>query len=229
MKSNKWILSLCTSIILFAVLFTPDVKAAVNLADGTYTINYTVLKADNDSASMANDYFAKPATLVVKNGDVHVQIVLKNSAWIKSFEINNTTPSVISSDKNADTRTVQFKANSFSSPLMSKIHVDIEAMNYNHVYTIRFRFDENSITPVNIADDTKQAESKPATNTTSEAEKTNEKTLASEEKPSAVAIDNPKTGDTTSMVSYLLLFVASSMFIIYRFSFRNKHEKENVG
>lgn len=40
--------------------------ASPKLADGTYTLKYNILKAENDSVSMANDYFEKPAKLYVK-------------------------------------------------------------------------------------------------------------------------------------------------------------------
>ncbi|MGQ0419112.1 NEAT domain-containing protein [Bacillus sp. HC-Mk] len=38
----------------------PYGNASAKLADGTYDINYVIQKAENDSASMANDYFEKP-------------------------------------------------------------------------------------------------------------------------------------------------------------------------
>lgn len=42
-------------------------KVAAQLAEsGTYDINYVIQKAENDSTSMANDYFEKPAKLIEK-------------------------------------------------------------------------------------------------------------------------------------------------------------------
>lgn len=35
---------------------------------------------------MANDYFEKPAKLVVKNGEMRVQIPMNHSAWITEFK-----------------------------------------------------------------------------------------------------------------------------------------------
>ena len=39
-------------------------------------------KAEDDSATMANDYFEKPAKLIVKNGEMRVQVLMNHSAWI---------------------------------------------------------------------------------------------------------------------------------------------------
>ncbi len=61
-------------------------NASAKLADGTYDINYVIQKAENDSASMANDYFEKPAKLIVKNGEMRVQVPMNHSAWITEFK-----------------------------------------------------------------------------------------------------------------------------------------------
>ncbi|HEY4624135.1 MAG TPA: NEAT domain-containing protein, partial [Solibacillus sp.] len=52
------------------------------IADGTYSLNYQVNQPGSNSASMANDYFLKPAKLVVKNGKMTMQITIKNSSWV---------------------------------------------------------------------------------------------------------------------------------------------------
>ena len=137
-------------LLLFILLFVfaPVSLAAMNLEDGEYTINYTVLKADNDSASMANDYFGKPAKLISKNGETHLQITLNKSDWIKSIQVGDVNPKVISGDTAADKRTIQFKVSDLTNPILAKIHVDIESMDYNHHYTIRFAMNSESITNI---------------------------------------------------------------------------------
>lgn len=184
-------------IVVFLVLLAaPPVSAATTLADGTYTANYTVLKADNDSASLANDYFAKPAKLIVKDGAIDVQIGLKNSNWIKSIEVNGVAPTVVSSDAGADTRTVQFRGNDLSQPIVSKIHVDIPEMDYNHEYTIRFSFAEDSIQLTEAAEGAKQS-TKPTQ--PSQSQSTQNQSINT-------AAENPKTGDDTPIGWWVLLF-----------------------
>ena len=132
---------------MLAFLVMPYGKVSAQLADGTYDINYVIQKAENDSASMANDYFEKPAKLVVKNGEMKVQVPMNHSAWITEFKApengNFVDAKVVSKDEAADKRTVEFKIDDLSKPLGVKIHVVVPSANYDHHYTIRFAFDAN--------------------------------------------------------------------------------------
>lgn len=136
-----------TFVCMLAFLVMPYGKVSAQLADGTYDINYVIQKAENDSASMANDYFEKPAKLVVKNGEMRVQIPMNHSAWITEFKApengNFVDAKVVSKDESADKRTVEFKVDDLSKPAAVKIHVVVPNVNYDHNYTIRFAFDAN--------------------------------------------------------------------------------------
>ncbi|MCM3272471.1 heme uptake protein IsdC [Paenibacillus elgii] len=147
---------------VLSLFFTPGVQAASDLADGTYTIDYTIVKAENESASMANDYFEKPATLLVKKGEITAQIQMNHSKWITMFKVPDkgdfADAKVIKSDENEDTRVVEFKLDDLSKPLLSKIHVTVESINYDHDYTIRFMFDTKKLKKVESA--AKQASDK---------------------------------------------------------------------
>ncbi len=52
-------------------------QASAQLADGTHSVKYQVNKPESSSASIANDYFVKPAKVTVRNGTATVQITLK--------------------------------------------------------------------------------------------------------------------------------------------------------
>ena len=52
---------------------------------------------------------------------------------------------VLSTNKKANTRLVQFQAQSLSKPIKSKIHVTVKSADYDHDYTIQLKFDESSI------------------------------------------------------------------------------------
>ena len=136
-----------TLVCMLAFLVVPFGQASAKLADGTYDINYVIKKAENDSASMANDYFEKPAKLIVKNGEMRVQIPMNHSAWITEFKApengNFVDAKVVSKDESADKRTVEFKIDDLSKPAGVKIHVVVPNVNYDHHYTIRFAFDAN--------------------------------------------------------------------------------------
>ncbi|PUA36963.1 heme uptake protein IsdC [Paenibacillus elgii] len=147
---------------VLSLFFAPGVQAASDLADGTYTIDYTIVKAENESASMANDYFEKPASLQVKKGEITAQIQMNHSKWITMFKVPDkgdfADAKVIKSDENEDTRVVEFKLDDLSKPFLSKIHVTVESINYDHDYTIRFIFDTKKLKKVESA--AKQASDK---------------------------------------------------------------------
>lgn len=135
--------------------------ASPKLADGTYTLKYNILKAENDSVSMANDYFEKPAKLYVKKGQMTIQIKLNHSEWTTGFKVNYKgkimDTKVIQKDAKTDTRIVQFPITSVNSPLISKIYVTVPAYSYDHDYTIRFAFDSKSIKKVAAAQSAKSS------------------------------------------------------------------------
>ncbi len=142
-------LFLIVAITMLASLYVNPLTTDAALVDGIHTINYQVNKPDSSSASMANDYFAKPAKLIVQNGTIKVQITIKNSAWVT--EINPPGGlTVISSNPAADQRVVQFSINNFN-PLRVGMTIDIDDIDYHHSYGTDFVFFENSIQLVEAA------------------------------------------------------------------------------
>jgi len=109
----KKMLMLIMLVSIFVVSFGLT-QASAQLADGTHSIKYQVNKPDSNSASIANDYFVKPASVTVKNGTAIVQITLKNSAWITKFQPPGGA-TVVNEDQSADTRTVQFTVKDLSN------------------------------------------------------------------------------------------------------------------
>lgn len=66
----KKVLVFAAFIFLFSFSFlSTGLTAQAALKDGTYSVDYTVIQGDSDSASMANDYFDKPATVTVNGGN----------------------------------------------------------------------------------------------------------------------------------------------------------------
>ncbi|HFJ9283054.1 heme uptake protein IsdC [Bacillus cereus group sp. N11] len=213
-----------TFVCMLAFLVVPFGQASAKLADGTYDINYVIQKAENESASMANDYFEKPAKLVVKNGEMKVQVPMNHSAWITEFKApengNFVDAKVVSKDEAADKRTVEFKVDDLSKPLGVKIHVVVPSANYDHHYTIRFAFDANvkavggdngvvaatknndqAKTDTQVKEEKTKVENKEANKETNESRKA-EKT------------DNPKTGDEARIGFFAALLLVSGVFLI---------------
>lgn len=134
---------------------------AAELADGTYTIDYLVKKPDDESVSIANDYWEKPATVIVSGGSITVQMTINHSHWVTVFKVPSGSDfvdtKVISRNEDKDIRTVQFSVDSLDE-LLAKIHVTIKDINYDHNYTIRFVFDKDTLKLLSEPDTEPQAE-----------------------------------------------------------------------
>ncbi|QWG29964.1 heme uptake protein IsdC [Bacillus mycoides] len=217
-----------TLVCMLAFLVIPSGQASAKLADGTYDINYVIKKAEDDSASMANDYFEKPAKLIVKNGEMRVQVPMNHSAWITEFKApengNFVDSKVISKDEAADKRTVEFKVDDLSKPLGVKIHVVVPSANYDHHYTVRFAFDAN-VKVVggdnNVAaatknnDETKKDTQVKEEKTKVDNKETNKDTKKeTNESGKAEKIDNPKTGDEARIGLFAALVLISGVFLV---------------
>ena len=145
---KKYLLPLITLICLFFI--APTVSNA-QLEDGIYSINYQVNQPGQANASIANDYFGKPAKLFVTNGAMKVQLTVKNSAWINEFNGTNGGNRIVSSNPGADTRVVEFNVSNINNPTVVKMRVDIDEMDYHHSYSTDFVWHANSVKLIEAA------------------------------------------------------------------------------
>jgi heme uptake protein IsdC len=152
--------------LLVVIGFNPTSSSAA-LADGTYSINYQVNKPGSSSASIANDYFAKPAKLIVQNGSYKIQLTIKNSSWVTEFSPPGGA-SVVSTNAGADSRTVQFSVSSLGTVTIA-MQVDIDNINYHHGYSTDFVFNESSVQLI-------EAAQKPADNSSNQSATNNQGT-----------------------------------------------------
>lgn len=115
----------------------PNVSNA-QLEDGTYSLPYQVNKPGSIDASIANDYFAKPAKLIVTNGAMKVQVTIKQSAWVTVFNATTGGNRVVSTNADANTRVVEFNVPSISSQTVVAMKIDINDIDYHHEYSTDF-------------------------------------------------------------------------------------------
>jgi len=121
---------------------------ATNLPVGTYVVDYEMLQAENDSVSIANDYFEKPGTLTIDEDGQYLQFTVNHAKWVK-FIKSATGDSfadvdVVSEDLENDKRVIAFKVNEdITEPLHMQMHVVIEEMEpaYDHKYSVRLNLD----------------------------------------------------------------------------------------
>ena len=175
-------------------------QASAQLADGTHSVKYQVNKPESSSASIANDYFVKPAKVTVKNGVATVQITLKNSAWITKFQPPGGA-TVISEDKTADTRVVQITVKDLSKPVVTAMKIDINDINYHHEYSVSLVFDAASTGGVATTSEKETS----STNTASESQ-----------------VSNPQTSDATPYL--FIIALVGSAFLLYRNKIQTKTE-----
>lgn len=198
------------AVFLLALMLPFSNAQAAALKDGTYSVNYTVLKAEGNAVSMANDYWLKPAKVIAKNGNLKVQMTIKNSSWVTEFKVPGNggyvDTTVLSTNKKANTRLVQFQAQSLSKPIKSKIHVTVKSADYDHDYTIQLKFDESSIKSLssnNANQSAGAAESQqPSKESTNKADSSTKKQE-----------ENPQTGDTSQTGWLLVLVLCSGGFL----------------
>lgn len=175
-------------------------QASAQLVDGTHSVKYQVNKPESNSPSIANDYFVKPAKVTVKNGVATVQITLKNSAWITKFQPPGGA-TVISEDKGADTRVVQFTVKDLTKPVVTAMKIDINDINYHHEYSVSLIFEAGA---------------------TSGAATTNENTGSKTNSVPESQVSNPQTSDATPYL--FIMALAGSAFLLYRNKFQTKTE-----
>ncbi|MDP4097173.1 heme uptake protein IsdC [Paenibacillus sp. P96] len=228
------------AVLSLSLCISPQVQAeATALQDGEYTMDYNILKAEDDSVSMANDYFEKPAVIHVNNGKIEAEIQLNHSGWITEFKVpaggGYVDAATVSSDSAADTRVARFPVQSLDSPLMSKIHVTVPSVDYDHDYTIRFAFDSSSMTPVKndqpavSPTEASEASSVQAENSTvvevsnDQAEQNQENVKEDNSSDNVLrnsspneVVSNPHTADTAPIAVWMTIFVVSLLFLVRR-------------
>lgn len=206
-------------VIVFAFTFILPQSSQAAIADGTYSVKYQVNKPGSSSASMANDYFAKPAKVIVKNGKITVQITIKNSAWVTEFNPPGGAK-VISRNDGADQRVVQFNVSSLSSPKTVAMKIDIDDIDYHHSYSVDFVFDGSSLPEAGAAT---------TNSTTSKNPSNNNKTTGSSnagDKPASAnsastssgdlsgeQVKNPQTSDSIPYV-FIVALLLSAFFLM---------------
>lgn len=138
--------------ILVVLLVPIGVKASDGLEDGLYSIEYEVLQADSDSVSIANDYFLKPASLIVLDGKQYIEMTVNQSEWVKLLQVSAGDTfldvQVLEVDEENNKRKVRYAIDGdVSEPVFMKMRVHIEELvpTYDHQYTVRYVYDLDSL------------------------------------------------------------------------------------
>lgn len=146
-----FLLTLCLTILF---LDGPNVFAASNLEDGTYSLPVKVLKANSSEVSMMQNYIEPVASLIVKGGKQYAQMTLKDSSSITGFKVEQngtlTAAKIISSHPEKNTRVVEFEVANLSASLKGwvSVYIEMPGFLYDHNYDIQLKFDPSLIKKV---------------------------------------------------------------------------------
>src|SRR5699024_2741772 len=169
--------------------------------DGYYEIDYEVLNADNDSVSVANDYFDKPAVLIVDGDNRTVQLSINHSQWVVGLQApkddDYVEVEVLSEDKE-------------------------EEEDYDHEYTARFDFDEASMKEVDaplFEVEEEEANEEDA----SESEETDGEDSTTDSATDDDTADEEKSGVNAGTMIVIVLLVGIAIILIYSFAFKKKN------
>ncbi len=121
------------------------VSAATKIADGSYSVDFKVLKDGTEETSMLDTYTQHPANVTVKDGIATIDMTLLHSDWITDFKVEENgsyvSPPVVSSDETNDTHTIRFTVSDLEAEQNVRVRVDIDALNYHHEYPAQIVYD----------------------------------------------------------------------------------------
>ncbi|QNK59259.1 NEAT domain-containing protein [Paenibacillus sp. PAMC21692] len=180
------------AMLMLAFLLLPE-AAYAEQADGEYTIGFNIMHADKKNASIAEGYWNQPAKLTIKDGGMRVQTTINKHAWVTEFATRYngkmTDVKTISVDEAANERLTEFQIANLTDLVESSVSVTIDEMDYDHSYTMYFKFKPETLTLVKAAGESAPAATKPAE--TKPAATTPPKTATAPTNPPAESTETP--------------------------------------
>lgn len=142
-------------VMMMIMMFVPK-QAYAEYVNGEYTIEFNILHADKRNASIAEGYWNQPATVFIKDGDIRVQTTINKHAWVTEFAVSYNGQmnevKTISVDEAANSRVTEFQIANFTDLVESNVSVSIAEINYDHSYTMYFKFKPETLTLVKAED-----------------------------------------------------------------------------
>jgi heme-binding NEAT domain protein len=205
---RKYLIVLFTAILFIGFSFPINSKAAI--ADGTYSVQYQVNKPGSSSASMANDYFLKPAKLIVNNGKMTMQLTINKSGWVTQFNPPGGAK-VIATNEGANQRTVQFSVSNAKLTTIG-MKIDIEDIDYHHSYSVDFVFNTDGLPEAKVEEPkqqaapqqpaqqqtTQSAQTKPQNNATTQAQSSGSNTSSNKPATTTEKASTESSSDQTN-------------------------------
>src|SRR5690625_4275252 len=204
--NKRFSLFFVLSVMIFTLAYLPMGSVVADIADGTYDVPFELKESGSENTSIADGYFSKPATLIVKNGQKNIQLTITNSEWVKALSGPHGNATVIHEDEANDMRTVQLQVGDLSNAVTLKMHVvvpeDVAGMPYDHEHTVRAVFDVSNI----------------KNNSNNEGStSTNDGGTSTSDHQSNDVVENPQTSDNSPIALYVILLITSvAVFTFYK-------------
>lgn len=197
--------------------------------DVVYTVQYDILHSDGKNPSVADQFFVKPGILLEKAGEKYLQVAVQNGEMIKG--LRNEFGDAILVQKNDDGSIVyQFKVYNDLSDMILTMDIHVPGL-YEETHDAILVIDPNSLEEVTESDveligsgDENNVNGpfvkdlvpeKPSLGDRPDSPETdgdNRKELDQEEN----RMENPQTGDSTSLILYSILLIGSSIPLVQR-------------
>ncbi|MFT8393162.1 MAG: NEAT domain-containing protein [Liquorilactobacillus ghanensis] len=192
-KKFKLLLCVLGSFAMFWLGMTTSASAT------SYQVNYTIEKYGTSQTSVADAYFAKPATVTVGTNQYTVQMTVKTNHSLGSFpvqilNVNGQTPQVqkqTSGDN--DYYTFTFNTATVRKSLSGNMKVDINNINYHHYYGFNIALDASQVPELSAAKTVSQSAASPSSannSSTSTTTAANNSNAASAKTGSSTAVSN---------------------------------------
>jgi heme-binding NEAT domain protein len=192
--------------LIFALVAAP---VGAQFADGTYEVNYEMKEESSDNTSIADGYFTSPATVTVENGTYTVTLSVTGNEYIQSLSLTNGgSVNVISEDAANDLTTVQFQVSDITQPVAMDMHIIVPDM-YDQTHTARAVFDTSSLPAAGSSEGSGNEENEEAATAGADGEE----------------VENPKTGEDSSMILYGSLMLVAVIGLVAIWKFRPAESK----
>lgn len=204
-----------------------------------YSVNFSVMKADESEKSMMDQYTLKPGIIKVEKGQPYLYLTLKSSHWIKTFKTEQnglwSDAAVVSNDNEKDYRVVKYPiANGFAkTKAQTRVTItDMPGLNYDEEYTVSINLDATSLKDITGQTPPVQLPTSPTTN--GKVEPANEGTPEKLAKPNFLSANvasaqeskpvtktkNVKTSDSASIAIYSFIFILASGYFMRRYQLK---------
>lgn len=168
-----------------------------------YQTNYTILKAGTGQTSYADAYFSKPASVSVNGDSYNVSITVSTDHSLGSFpvqilNVNGQTPQISKSTSgNRDNYVFTFNTKSVKQVMSGNMKVDINNINYHHVYGFNLRMDAGNVPALNSQQtQAQQASQKDASGQTTKNTTATANSSSSSSAPSSSSSEKKETGSS---------------------------------